>query len=52
MDPRLHPKGPQLSALARAFGCARVVSNDGLRAREIARAAGEAFPKTGDLSSC
>ncbi|WP_346768609.1 helix-turn-helix domain-containing protein [Streptomyces sp. DASNCL29] len=50
MDPRLHPKGPQPSALARAFGCARVVSNDALRAREIVRAAGEAFPKTGDLS--
>ncbi|KQW09161.1 RNA-guided endonuclease TnpB family protein [Streptomyces sp. Root369] len=47
---RLYPNGPQRSALARAFGCARVVYNDSLRAREAARAAGEAFPKTGDLS--
>ncbi|WP_432101088.1 RNA-guided endonuclease InsQ/TnpB family protein [Streptomyces sp. WAC 04229] len=47
---RLCPNGPQRSALARAFGCARVVYNDALRARETARAAGEAFPKTGDLS--
>lgn len=47
---RLYPNGPQRSALARAFGCARVVYNDALRAREAARAAGEAFPKTGDLS--
>lgn len=47
---RLYPNGPQRSAFARAFGCARVVYNDALRARETARAAGEAFPKTGDLS--
>ncbi|WNF01621.1 RNA-guided endonuclease TnpB family protein [Streptomyces luomodiensis] len=47
---RLYPNGPQRAALARAFGCARVVYNDALRARETARAAGEAFPKTGDLS--
>lgn len=47
---RLYPNGPQRSALAQAFGCARVVFNDALRARETARAAGEAFPKTGDLS--
>jgi putative transposase len=47
---RLYPNGPQRSALARAFGCARVVYNDALRARETARAAGEAFLKTGDLS--
>ncbi|NXY98439.1 transposase [Streptomyces sp. BR123] len=47
---RLYPNGPQRTALARAFGCARVVYNDALRARETARAAGEAFPKTGDLS--
>lgn len=36
--------------LARAFGCARVVFNDGLRARKDARPAGLAYPKTGDLS--
>ncbi|MEV6353602.1 RNA-guided endonuclease InsQ/TnpB family protein [Streptomyces hydrogenans] len=47
---RLYPNGPQRVALARAFGCARVVFNDALRARESARAAGEPFPKTGDLS--
>ena len=47
---RLYPNGPQRSALARVFGCARVVYNDALRARETARAGGEAFPKTGDLS--
>ncbi|MFD4321030.1 helix-turn-helix domain-containing protein, partial [Streptomyces sp. NPDC058548] len=47
---RLYPNGPQRSALAQAFGCARVVYNDALRARETARAAGEAFPRTGDLS--
>ncbi|MFE7514135.1 RNA-guided endonuclease InsQ/TnpB family protein [Streptomyces sp. NPDC057540] len=47
---RLYPNGPQRNALARAFGCARVVYNDALRARETARAGGEAFPKTGDLS--
>ncbi|AZQ74834.1 MULTISPECIES: RNA-guided endonuclease InsQ/TnpB family protein [Streptomyces] len=47
---RLYPNGPQRSALARAFGCARVVYNDALRARETAHAAGEALPKTGDLS--
>jgi putative transposase len=46
----MYPNGPQRSALARAFGCSRVVYNDALRARETARAAGEAFPKTGDLS--
>lgn len=47
---RLYPNGPQRSALAQAFGCARVVYNDALRAREAARAAGQAFPKIGDLS--
>lgn len=47
---RLYPNGPQRSAPARAFGCARMVYNDALRARETARAAGGAFPKTGDLS--
>ncbi|MFB7620755.1 RNA-guided endonuclease InsQ/TnpB family protein [Kitasatospora sp. NPDC056181] len=47
---RLYPNGPQCSALARAFGCARVVYNDALRARETARAEGLPFPKTGALS--
>ncbi len=47
---RLYPNGPQRSALARALGCARVVYNDALRARETARMEGAPFPKTGDLS--
>ncbi|MER6110859.1 RNA-guided endonuclease InsQ/TnpB family protein [Streptomyces hirsutus] len=47
---RLYPNGPQRAALARAFGCVRVVYNDALRARETARTGGEAFPRTGYLS--
>jgi len=46
---RLYPTPGQQAALARAFGCARVVYNDGLRAREDARAAGAPFPKTTEL---
>ncbi len=37
---RLYPSPGQRAALARAFGCARVVFNDGLRARQEAFAAG------------
>jgi hypothetical protein len=33
---RVHPTSTQREALARAFGCARVVYNDGLRLREEA----------------
>ena len=40
---RLYPSAGQRTALARAFGCARVVFNDALRARENARAAGLPF---------
>ncbi|MEU4152421.1 RNA-guided endonuclease InsQ/TnpB family protein [Streptomyces sp. NPDC026659] len=47
---RLYPGAGQRAALARAFGCARVVYNDALRARETARERGLPFPKTGDLS--
>lgn len=47
---RLYPGAGQRSALARAFGCVRVVYNDALRARETARSEGMPFPKTGDLS--
>ncbi|WP_037766228.1 RNA-guided endonuclease InsQ/TnpB family protein [Streptomyces sp. 142MFCol3.1] len=47
---RLYPNNPQRSALARAFGCARVVFNDALRVREDARAAGLAFVTSGELS--
>ncbi|MGW4454559.1 RNA-guided endonuclease InsQ/TnpB family protein [Streptomyces sp. NPDC004599] len=47
---RLYPSAGQHAALARAFGCARVVYNDALRARETARSEGLPFPRTGDLS--
>ncbi|MFE1948922.1 RNA-guided endonuclease InsQ/TnpB family protein [Streptomyces sp. NPDC059524] len=47
---RLYPNAVQQAALARAFGCARVVFNDAVRAREEARRAGRAFPTAGDLS--
>lgn len=47
---RLYPDTGQRTALAQAFGCARVVFNDAVRARQDARAAGEAFPKIGELS--
>lgn len=47
---RLYPSVGQRRALAGAFGCARVVYNDALRARETARSQGLPFPKTGDLS--
>ncbi|MET9104015.1 RNA-guided endonuclease InsQ/TnpB family protein [Streptomyces antibioticus] len=47
---RLYPSAGQRAALARAFGCARVVYNDALRARETARGKGLPFPKAGDLS--
>lgn len=38
---RVYPTSTQKIALARAFGCARVVYNDHLRAREVALASGE-----------
>jgi putative transposase len=47
---RLYPEPGQRLALARAFGCARVVYNDAVRAREDARRAGEPFPTAGVLS--
>ncbi|GAA2794418.1 hypothetical protein GCM10010505_22200 [Kitasatospora aburaviensis] len=47
---RVYPNGPQRSALARAFGCARMAFNDALRARETARAAGLPFIPSGELS--
>ncbi|MGW3653117.1 RNA-guided endonuclease InsQ/TnpB family protein [Streptomyces sp. NPDC000878] len=48
---RMYPDAPQRAALARAFGCARVVYNDAVRAREDARKAGRPFPKAGELST-
>ncbi|MEV3927355.1 helix-turn-helix domain-containing protein, partial [Actinomadura coerulea] len=47
---RLYPASGQQQALARAFGCARVVFNDALRAREEAHAAGLPSPSDGELS--
>ncbi|MBA2811599.1 transposase [Streptomyces sp. KM273126] len=47
---RLDPTPGQCNALARAFGCARVVYNDAIAARERARAAGETFPTAAVLS--
>ncbi|QJT01399.1 IS200/IS605 family element transposase accessory protein TnpB [Streptomyces asoensis] len=48
---RLYPDATQQAALARAFGCARVVFNDAVRAREDARKAGQPFPTAGQLST-
>ncbi len=47
---RLYPDTGQQTALAKAFGCARVVFNDVVRAREDARQAGQPFPTAGHLS--
>lgn len=47
---RVYPSAGQRMALARAFGCARVVFNDALRVREAARAAGLPFVASGELS--
>ncbi len=48
---RLYPTTGQQQALARAFGCARVVFNDGLRARQEARAAGLPYITDAELSA-
>lgn len=40
---RVYPTPGQQASLARAFGCARVVFNDGLRARHQAREQGERY---------
>ncbi|MEU1340641.1 RNA-guided endonuclease TnpB family protein [Streptomyces sp. NPDC005827] len=48
---RVYPDPGQRSALAKAFGCARVVYNDAVRAREDAREAGRPFPTAGQLST-
>ena len=48
---RLYPTPGQRRALARAFGCARAVFNDGLRAREAAHQAGEPYLTDGQLSA-
>jgi len=48
---RLYPAPGQRIALARAFGCARVVFNEGLRAREAAYEAGEPYLTDAQLSA-
>ncbi|WP_245721778.1 RNA-guided endonuclease InsQ/TnpB family protein [Nocardia crassostreae] len=47
---RLDPSPGQRTALAKAFGCARVVFNDALRTRQDARAAGLPYPTDAELS--
>jgi putative transposase len=47
---RVHPDADQRAALANAFGCARVVFNDGLRMRQEARMQGLPYISDGDLS--
>ncbi|MEV6982453.1 transposase [Sphaerisporangium sp. NPDC051017] len=47
---RLYPSAGQRQALARAFGCARMVFNDGLRARQEAHAAGLPYISDGELA--
>ncbi|MBB4979320.1 RNA-guided endonuclease InsQ/TnpB family protein [Streptomyces nymphaeiformis] len=49
-DYRVYPDASRCRALARAFGCARVVWNDCLRDRKEAHAAGLPYPKSADLS--
>jgi putative transposase len=48
---RLYPAPGQRQMLAQAFGCARVVFNDGLRAREEARKAGFPYITDAQLSA-
>ncbi|MDG4796788.1 transposase [Micromonospora sp. WMMD1082] len=47
---RLYPDTAQRETLARSFGCARVVFNDGLRLRQQAREAGEKYVSDAELS--
>ena len=48
---RLYPAPGQREALARAFGCARVVFNDALRARQEAHEAGLPYITDGEMSA-
>jgi IS605 OrfB family transposase len=48
---RIYPAPAQREALARAFGCARVVFNDALAARQSAHAAGEPYASDKALSA-
>jgi putative transposase len=47
---RLYPTSAQQQALARAFGCARVVFNDALAARKAAHEAGEPYITDAEMS--
>ncbi|MFI8091420.1 RNA-guided endonuclease InsQ/TnpB family protein [Streptomyces sp. NPDC086080] len=47
---RVYPSAGQRSALAKAFGCARIVFNHALRVREEARVAGLPFVTSAELS--
>ncbi|WP_203935912.1 helix-turn-helix domain-containing protein, partial [Planosporangium mesophilum] len=47
---RVYPTPRQQIELARAFGCARVVFNDGLRARREAHEAGLPYVSDAELS--
>ncbi|WP_305095087.1 transposase [Prescottella sp. R16] len=47
---RLNPTPGQQTALARAFGCARVVFNDAIATREAARRDGLPYPTDAELS--
>ena len=47
---RIYPTPGQHIKLAKAFGCARVVFNDGLRARRSAQQDGEPYISDGELS--
>ncbi|MFE9187890.1 helix-turn-helix domain-containing protein [Micromonospora haikouensis] len=47
---RVYPTPGQQIELAKAFGCARVVFNDGLRLRQSARETGEKYVSDGELS--
>ncbi|WP_042422187.1 RNA-guided endonuclease InsQ/TnpB family protein [Streptacidiphilus anmyonensis] len=46
---RIYPTAGQRTALARTFGCARVVYNDALAARKEARKSGLPYPKSTEL---
>jgi putative transposase len=47
---RIYPAAPQRHALAKAFGCARVIYNDTIAAREAAHREGRSLPTVGELS--
>ena len=47
---RVYPDSVQRAALARAFGCARVVFNEALAARRAAHAAGEPYVSDQEMS--